>query len=80
MKPVEVIESVCWINKNTGLQVSPYGAIPWTSEADKPNWTLKSTGWTIAWDNGTVGNGKPPFPTKEAAEAWLSAWKAKRAA
>jgi hypothetical protein len=67
MKVLEVIESKVWVNKKTGLRVSPYGACPWTSEADRINWTLETVGYTWRNDNGTIGLGRVPAKTREEA-------------
>jgi hypothetical protein len=69
----EVIEAKRWVNATTGATASPYGAVPWTNRPGntEPNWRLEACGWTIRWDNGTVGFGRVPFATKEEAENWL---------
>lgn len=63
MTVLRVIESKRWVNKETGNQVSIYGAVPWTSEAGKANWEMKVVGWTWENSNGTVGLGRPPAKT-----------------
>ena len=68
----EVIEAKRYRHTN-GRTASPYGAAPWTSEADRANWTLEVVGYTIKHPDGTIGIGKPPFPTREAAQAWIDA-------
>ena len=40
---------------------------------------MEDAGWTIQWDNGTVGIGRVPFATKEEAELWLQRDTARRA-
>jgi hypothetical protein len=35
--------------------------------------TLESDGWTVAHPDGTRGLGRPPFATREAAQAWCDA-------
>lgn len=69
----EIIESRVWIHATTGAKVSPYGAAPWCSEADRPNWTLTAVGYTVR-DNrmGTVGIGRVPFLTREQAQVWVN--------
>lgn len=65
----EVEESKVWKNKATGATASPYGAVPWTSDRDKANWSLVSQGWTTR-DNksNTVGTGRKPFADKQEAQ------------
>ena len=74
MKPIEVIESKAWVH-TSGRKASIYGAVPWTIDADKPNWSIVTTGYTLRMDNGTVGYGRPPLPTREEAEAVLANWR-----
>ncbi len=38
-----------------------------------PGFEVETIGWTIQHPDGTTGIGKPPFPTKEAAQAWVDA-------
>lgn len=66
----EVIPSRRWVH-TSGRQASPYGAVPWTSEADRENWTMETVGWTIQHPDGTIGIGRQPFTTKEEAQAWV---------
>lgn len=68
MKVLEVIESKAWINKITGQRASIYGAVPYTNEVDKQNWSLVVVGYTWRLDNGTVGLGRIPAKTREEAE------------
>lgn len=71
MARYEVIESKVWVGPN-GITASPYGSCPWTSEADKPNWQLKTVGWTVRnLITGTVGIGKLPFDSKKEAQDWV---------
>ena len=66
---ITVIEHCEW-RRDDGMQASVYGAVPWTSSAEKPRWTMVSRGWT--WrdmKSGTVGLGRMPAPTKAEAEA-----------
>jgi len=65
----KVIQSRHWKNTKTGQTASIYGACPWTSDADKVNWTKELVGWT--WEdtkNGTIGIGRRPVATLEEAE------------
>ena len=48
----------------SGRTASIYGACPWTSQADKANWTLETSGWTWEMDNGTIGLGRVPAKTR----------------
>jgi len=69
----EVIPSRVWQGPN-GRTVSPYGAAPWTSEAEKPLWKLVEVGFTVRDRvNGTVGIGRRPWATKGEADAWVNA-------
>lgn len=68
MKIVEVIESRHWRNKNTGQTASIFGACPWTSAKDAPNWHTVSSGYTWRLDNGTIGLGRKAAKTREEAE------------
>jgi len=47
----------------SGRTASPYGSAPWTSNADKPNWTLETRGYTWLLDSGTVGLCRVPALT-----------------
>ena len=63
MRVVEIIESKRWVNSQTGRMASVYGAVPWTSAADKPNWTVETVGYTWRCKDGTVGLGRCPVST-----------------
>ena len=67
--PCTVIPSRRWRHVPTGRTASPYGASPWTSEADRPNWTMENNGWTIENPDGTIGCGRSPCATYEEAQA-----------
>ncbi len=71
----EVIESKVWIGPND-QKVSIYGSVPYTSEADKKLWSIKTIGYTV-YDNvrNTVGVGRVPWKTKEEAEDWVKSQK-----
>ena len=75
-----VVESKVWQHRETGRKVSPYGACPWMSDAEKADWELILQGWTL-FDRqaNTVGCGRVPWPTREAAQAQADEWNAKRA-
>jgi hypothetical protein len=68
----EVVASRFW-RRNDGKSASPYGACPWTSQAEKSRWKLEEAGFTIR-DNAsnTVGLGRLPFKTMEEAEAHIA--------
>ena len=70
MKRYEVIESKRW-KHTSGQTASIYGASPYTSAADKPNWHIEVVGWTVR-DNerNTVGFGRVPFKTQQEAQAF----------
>lgn len=64
--PATVIESVCYRTPE-GRAFSPYSAyIP-------SNAVRVVDGWTIQHPDGTVGLGRAPFATREAAQAWIDA-------
>lgn len=73
----EVIEARRWKHTGnaaqpaTGRTASVYGSVPWVSEADRSAWTLEVVGYTIKHPDGTVGIGRPPFATREEAQAWV---------
>ena len=52
----------------SGRTASIYGACPWTSQADKANWSLETKGFTWQMSNGTVGFGRGPAKTRGEAE------------
>lgn len=65
----QVIEAKVWEHKETKRHVSIYGASPWTTPADKPNWVIVTTGWTVQNPfTGEVGIGRPAWGTREAAQ------------
>lgn len=61
-----------WQHKVTGCKVSIYGACPWWNQADAAQWEKVESGYTIQWNDGTVGNpaGKP-FASEAEAVAFL---------
>lgn len=65
----KVIPSRRWRNRVTGATASIYGAAPYVSDADKADWEVETAGFTIQWDDGTVGNGRPPYATEAEAQA-----------
>ena len=72
MKVIEIIESKHWVNTKTGATASIYGAVPYTSETDKPNWEIKVRGYTWRLDNGTIGLCRQPAKTYEEALAVMN--------
>jgi hypothetical protein len=70
--PSRPIEAKRW-RHTSGRAASVYGACPWTSEADEPNWEIETAGWTVQHPDGTTGIGRVPFATREEAQAWCDA-------
>lgn len=71
----EVVESKAWVHES-GAMASIYGCKP-----HGDGWEVKARGFDIYWTgDGTVGRCKPPFATKEEADAYADDWNAKRAA
>ena len=70
MARYEAIESRRWFNRKTGATASIYGSTPYISAADKPNWSIKTVGYTVR-DNqtGTIGTGRE-CPTQLGNQAW----------
>ncbi len=68
----KVIPAKRWENRRTGATASVYGAVPWTGGAGnrQEDWEMVEKGWTISWPDGTVGIGRTPFESKDAAEKW----------
>lgn len=72
----EVIESHSWVQEGTNARASIYGCKPLGE-----GWSVQPNGWDIAWTgDGTVGRCKPPFATKEEADAFAKEWNDKRIA
>lgn len=71
----EVIESTVW-RSNSGRTVSPYGALPWLTDAQKiaEGWELVKTGFTVRNNStNTVGIGREAWQTREQAQEWVDA-------
>lgn len=67
------VEALRWIHVN-GRTASVYGAVPYTSAADKTDWSMQQVGWTVRNTfDGTVGLGMTPFKTQEDAQAFCDA-------
>lgn len=43
----EIIPNKFWKRKTDGFKVSLWGAVPWTSEAEKADWDLVTDGYSI---------------------------------
>jgi len=73
MKTVEVIPCRYWMNHVTGASASLFGAAPWSSEADRPEWSVVEDGftWRVTSRSGSVriGLGRRPVETREEAES-----------
>jgi hypothetical protein len=79
-KRYEVIPSKVLV-RDDGATASPYGACPWTSEAERARWSAKDVGWTVR-DNrtGTVGVGRRPWTDRAEADSWADARNAPKVA
>ncbi len=70
---VSIIPHRHWHHTPTGRKASIFGAAPWTSEADKPNWQVVEKGytWECVHHDGsvTVGLSRVPAKTWDEAEA-----------
>ena len=73
--PIAVIPSRVWLNSKNGRKASIYGAAPYWSEAEKPDWTIVEQGFTVEMSDGTIGCGRRPFPTREAAVEFANKWR-----
>lgn len=75
-----IIKSRRWKHKATGATASLYGAVPWSGAPGdrKEDWILEDVGYTIQWEDGTIGVGRPPFNSEAEAEAWLERDRARR--
>lgn len=74
MNRFEVVPRRYYRHVLTDRTASLYGAAPWTSQADKANWTLVTDGFTVRDnDRGTVGFYGLKLPaTREEAEAFAA--------
>lgn len=68
MRILAVIPARHWVNLRNGRTASVYGALPYTSNAEKADWEVQENGWTWQNDNGTIGLGRVPAKTREEAE------------
>jgi hypothetical protein len=78
MYPVSVIPARSWKHLQSGHTASLHGAVPYSSEADRDEWEIVQTGWTVVNDNGTIGIGQKPWATREEAEAYMARKQAER--
>ena len=69
----KVVPARVWSNILTGATASVRGAVPYLSDAQKDDWVIKTVGFSIQNDDGTIGQGRPPYPTAEAAQAAIDA-------
>ena len=44
MRIIEVVEARRWRNVETGATASIYGACPWWSAAERPQWIMETIG------------------------------------
>ena len=73
MSNFEIIEAKRWVNTD-GRTASIYGSCPYVSDADKPNWSVQTVGYTLLnLNTGTVGIGRKPFATFEEATQFMTA-------
>lgn len=76
----QVIPNRFYQHEASGRKVSLYGAAPWAGEADKGQWLILQNGYSILWQDGTIGvphghNGGKSFATPQEAEAFLATTK-----
>ena len=73
---IAIIPSRRWKNSRTGQTASIRGAVPYLSLNELRDWNVETSGFTvrITETNGnvTVGAGRPPFPTLEAASEYVA--------
>ncbi len=77
MRIIEVIEARRWKHTTSGRTASIYGAMPYTSQDDKPNWTIETIGYTWRTSDHTIGMGKVPAKTREEAQAYMDDYNAR---
>lgn len=66
-----------WRNADTGATASIYGACPYWG-SDSGAWEVIQQGYTIADSaTGTVGCGRPPFPTRDDAQSMADKFNAR---
>ncbi len=73
---IAIIPSRRWKNTRTGQTASIRGAVPYLSLKDQRDWNVETSGFTvrITETNGnvTVGAGRSPFSTLEAASEYVA--------
>lgn len=70
MPRYEVVESKRWEGPN-GRKVSPHGACPWATDAERSLWSLVTVGWTVRdTRTGTIGVGRVPWKDRAEAQAF----------
>lgn len=68
----EVIPAKVW-KRDDGKSASVYGSVPWRDGIEAKRWATVEVGWTVRNPhNGEVGACRPPWKTKEEAEAWAA--------
>lgn len=77
MRITRIIESKRWRNTVTNATASIYGAVPYTSETDKPNWIVEIRGYTWETDQGTIGLCRAPAKTMAEAIEVMESFNAK---
>lgn len=74
MKQYEVIPHKVWKHTN-GRTASVYGACPWANVSEENNWQMIDAGYVIRDNfNNTVGMGRRPFKSFDAAQALIDSW------
>ena len=80
MQTIRIIPARHWLHPISGFRASIYGAIPWTTEAERSDWRIVERGYT--WEvvdtfgSTTVGLGRKPAATLAEAQATAEAWRA----
>lgn len=69
----QVIPARVWFNILTGATASVRGAVPYLSDAQKDDWVIKTVGYSIQNDDGTIGQGRRPYATEAEAQAAIDA-------
>lgn len=74
MRIIEIVESKYWLNIKTKQTASIYGAVPYSNESNKQDWTIVTRGYTWRLDNGTIGLGRMPVKTYDEAKQIMDAF------
>lgn len=64
---LKIVQAKRWHHQSTGRTASIFGAVPWITEGDRPNWIVEVTGWTWCNSDGTYGLSRPSAATYEEA-------------